>query len=167
MPYIPIKNLSRRGEKVAPFLSVQNITGMVVVAGPIWLLTLAAPDLLRFGLVVSAALLGYLVTLDLRGMSLAERLLWRARGQIRSAVRGRTIAPADLPGMASTQVHILATPRDGPFQMHQSAPLPAPRAHATVAKLASSAPGLAAPHASTASAERAETPDTPAELATA
>lgn len=130
MPYHPISTLSRRGEKIAPFLSIQNTIGMVVLAGPIWLIVAPAPGLLRFVAVIVGAGVGYLVTLDVRGMSLYERLLWVARGQVRILVRGRTITPADLPGTA-VQARIIVTPRDGPFRRRYATP-GAGRPHNTI-----------------------------------
>lgn len=106
MPYTPINNLSRRGEKIAPFLTVQNVIGLIVGLVPTWLALAAAPPLIRTGAALLAALIGYAVTLEWQGLSVAERLLWLIRGAIRSALRGgRPIEPSELPlGAASGDV---------------------------------------------------------------
>ncbi|MBX0331084.1 hypothetical protein K2Z83_25870 [Oscillochloris sp. ZM17-4] len=138
MPYTPITNLSRRGEKVAPFLSIQNIFGIALCGAPTFLIARSLPDLMRFVLVALAAIGGYLVTLDMAEMSLAERLIWRARGQIRM-MRSPVINPDDLPGVVLARPSIPSAPQDSPFQMLSSSPLPAPRARAALDARASSA----------------------------
>lgn len=98
MAYQSIERLlSRRGEKVAAFLTVENAVGISVLAGP-FLVVGDAPLLLRAGMAILAAVLGFLVTTETDGMMFCERVLWRVRGEARLLARGRTLAPDDLPG---------------------------------------------------------------------
>lgn len=89
--------LSRRGEKVAAFMTVENAVGMAVLAGPFFALG-DLPLLLRALAILLAAVLGFLITAETNGMMFCERVLWRLRGEARLLVRGRTLKPDDLPG---------------------------------------------------------------------
>lgn len=121
MPYEPITNLSRRGEKIAPFISVQNAVGMVALGGLAWLFATPFPGVVRFIVTILLTAVGYLITMDLRGMSLFDRMMWLLRGRARTVLRGRVISPDDLPGTV-TQAVIPVTRRDGPVRLRLSPP---------------------------------------------
>lgn len=113
MAYESIERLlSRRGEKVAAFVTVENAVGMAVVAGPLFAVG-DLPLLLRAVAIGLAAALGFLITMETEGMMFCERVLWRARGQVRLGLRGRTLAPDDLPGTRSVAHGHRAVARDG------------------------------------------------------
>ncbi len=98
MAYESIERLlSRRGEKIAAFLTVENAVGIAVLAGPFFVAG-GIPLLLRAVLIGLAALLGVLITLETAGMLFCARLLGGARGQVRLLLRGRALTPDDLPG---------------------------------------------------------------------
>jgi hypothetical protein len=101
MAYETIERLlSRRGEKVAAFLTVENAVGIAVCAGPIFAIG-EMPLALRAVAVALGAALGVLITLETGGMMLCERVLWRLRGEARLLIRGRALSPDDLPGTRS------------------------------------------------------------------
>lgn len=98
MAYESIERLlSRRGEKIAAFLTVENAVGVAALAGPFFVIGGIAL-LPRAIIIVLAAALGVAITLETDGMLFCERLLWRARGECRLLLRGRTLSPEDLPG---------------------------------------------------------------------
>lgn len=113
MPYLNIEKLrSRRGEKVGPFITVENAIGMGLFAGPFFLMN----DLhivLRAILVILGVIVGVLVTQESRGMIFCERVLWRLRGQFRQLVRGNLITPSDLPGTRTMTMQHRAVARGG------------------------------------------------------
>ncbi len=116
MPYQMIEQLrSRRGEKVAAFMTVENAVGMSVLAGPFFVMN-ELPILARVVLIVFSATLGYLITQESRGMMLCERVLWRLRGEFRLLLRGRTLAPSDLAGTRRVAVEHRAVARGGIVQ---------------------------------------------------
>lgn len=121
MPYTPISNLSRRGEKLAPFITVQNAVGMVALGGFGWLVASPFPGFLRFLVMALFAAVGYLVTVDVRGMSMYERVLWRLRGQFRRLLHGNAISPDDLPGTI-IQAKIPVARRDGMVRLRAAPP---------------------------------------------
>jgi hypothetical protein len=113
MAYETIERLlSRRGEKVAAFLTVENAVGMAAAAGPLFVIG-ELPLLLRAAAVALAAMLGFLATMETDGMMFCERVLWRTRGQARLLLRGRTLTPDDLPGTRSGAHGHRAVARDG------------------------------------------------------
>lgn len=106
---------SRRGEKVAPFVTAENVVGMSVLAGPFFVMN-ELPILARIVLIVFGATLGYLITQESRGMMLCERVLWRIRGEFRLLLRGRTLAPSDLSGTRPSVIQHRAVARGGIVQ---------------------------------------------------
>lgn len=121
MPYTPVSNLSRRGEKIAPFVSVQNALGMVALAAIGWVASAAFPGPVQFFLTLLLAGTGYLITMDVKGMSLYERVLWQLRGRMRMLLRGKTLAPEDLPGTV-VQTKLAVTRRGGPVRLRLDSP---------------------------------------------
>ena len=101
MAYEPITAiLSRRDEKVALFLSIENLTGILLVGLPGFLLSNRIDSGWRAVLLVGLALIGYALTVRYRGMALYERAIWQVRGMVRGWNRGVLVQPEDLPGGA-------------------------------------------------------------------
>src|SRR5688500_16942950 len=106
MPYQHIEQITeRKGEKIAMFLTLENATGMIITAMPVYIVTGAMPFVLRVMLMAAAATLGIVATLDIGGMPLYERVLWRVRGVLRQRVNGRRITPEQLVGAAAAVRH--------------------------------------------------------------
>jgi hypothetical protein len=91
----------RKGEKVALFLTIENATGIVLCAMPIYIVTSAMPFVLRVVLMGMAAALGLILTLDIGGLPLYARFLWRGRGLLRVRINGRRIIPEQFVGAAA------------------------------------------------------------------
>lgn len=104
MPYQHIEEIqSRKGEKIAMFLTIENAVGLVLGALPAYLISTAMPLILRIVIVGAASLLGVIATLDVGGMSLAGRIAWRVRGALRLRFGSATIAPEQLTGGAAVR----------------------------------------------------------------
>jgi hypothetical protein len=117
MSYRMLEELqNRRKEKVAVFLTFENIVGLIVVFFPVFLGSGGLPLLIRGPLCIAAALLGAAITIDVHGLALYEQLLWRVRGALRLRLRGNIITPDDLAGAIPPDApeHPLAL--DGPVQ---------------------------------------------------
>ena len=118
MPYQHIEEIqSRRGEKIAMFLTMENAMGLILGALPTYILTGGLPFLFRMPIILVAALMGIAVTLDLGGMAGYERLLWRVRGFIRIRTQRPVITPEQLTGAASSIRHNRPLPVGGPIQL--------------------------------------------------
>jgi hypothetical protein len=89
---------NRRKEKVAIFLTFENIVGLIIVFFPVFLGTSAFPLLIRGPLCIGAAILGVTATLDVHGLPVYEQVLWRARGYLRLRTHGQIITPDHLTG---------------------------------------------------------------------
>lgn len=101
MPYDHLEEiLSRKGEKIAMFLTLENAFGLILVAFPAYLVSAAMPFVLRVLIVLTAATLGVLATLELGGMTFYERVLWSCRGLFRRRLQGERITPTQLIGAA-------------------------------------------------------------------
>ncbi|MBC8163003.1 MAG: hypothetical protein H7Z42_17485 [Roseiflexaceae bacterium] len=103
--------LSRRGEKVAAFLTVENAVGMAVFGLPFFLID-QMPMLVRAAAIVLGSILGFLLTNDTQGMMFCERMLWRVRGLLRPLMQGSTLAPEQLPGVRTATTLHRAVRRD-------------------------------------------------------
>jgi hypothetical protein len=104
MAYEHIEQITeRKGEKVALFLTIENATGIVLCAMPIYILTSAMPFVLRVVLMGMAAALGLILTLDIGGLPLYARLLWRGRGLLRMRINRRRIVPEQFIGAAAVR----------------------------------------------------------------
>lgn len=132
---------SRKGEKIAMFLTLENATGLILGAFPAYLISAAMPFFLRIAIVLAAAVLGVVVTLDMGGMAGYERLIWLVRGTLRRRVDNRPIAPESLAGAVVTVRWGRPLPVGGPIQLRPtpvprtlsgSVPLPQPRPVAVV-----------------------------------
>jgi len=110
---------SRKKEKVAMFLTFENIIGLILLGFPVFVGSAALPLLLRAPLVVGAALLGVFLTLEAQGLPIYERVVWRVRGNIRIRTSGDTISPDNLAGAAQTPTQERALAVDGPIRTAQ------------------------------------------------
>ena len=96
MPYPQLEELtSRKREKVALFLTAENMAGLLAVGLPAYIGTLHTTFWLRSLILLAAAVLGVLLTTDVNGMACYERALWWMRGRLRRQVTGRVIRPAE------------------------------------------------------------------------
>lgn len=105
----------RKQEKVAPFLTLENLTGVLVFFAPAYIGSGGTPLLIRAPLVIGAAVLGYVLTMEHRGMALYERLILRGRGMLRLRLHTRIIRPEQLAGRV-VEVQAKAVPLSGPIQ---------------------------------------------------
>jgi hypothetical protein len=121
MPYQPISNMSRRGEKLAPFLTTQNVLGMIVLAVPAYVLASPLPPALRVAVTLLMATLAYVSTNESRGMAPYERVLWRLRGRVRTLMRGAIVSPTALPD-AVLQVRVPVSRQGGSVRLLVGAP---------------------------------------------
>jgi hypothetical protein len=117
MSYRMLEELqNRRKEKVAIFLTFENIVGLILVFFPVFLSSGGLPLLVRAPLCLGAAVLGVALTLDMHGLAVYERALWQARGIVRLRTRGRVITPDDLAGAVAPETTERPLPLDGPIQ---------------------------------------------------
>jgi hypothetical protein len=125
MPYQHIEEIqSRRSEKIALFLTVENAAGLIIAALPAYLISAGMPFLLRVLIVGAAALLGVAMTLDVGGLAFYERLMWRARGSLRRRVGSQVLTPDALVGAVAIR-HDRPLRVGGPIQVrHERRPLP-------------------------------------------
>jgi hypothetical protein len=116
MAYRMLEELqNRRKEKVAIFLTFENIVGLIMVFFPVFLGTSAFPLLIRGPLCIGAAVLGVMATLDVHGLPLYEHLLWRARGFLRLRSQGQVITPDHLTGVVVLDAPDRPLPIGGPI----------------------------------------------------
>lgn len=104
MPYQQLEELqSRRREKVAKFLTAEQLFAMMFLVVPVFIGTASFGFWVRGLLLVAAGILGLVLTLETDGMPLYGRLLWRIRGMFRLMMVGRLITPQHLAGTISEQ----------------------------------------------------------------
>ncbi len=117
MAYRMLEELqNRRKEKVAIFLTFENIVGLIIVFFPVFLATSAFPLLIRGPLCIGAAILGVTATLDVHGLPVYEQLLWRTRGFLRVRTQGQVITPDHLTGAVMLDAPDRPLPLGGPIQ---------------------------------------------------
>src|SRR5215216_7148385 len=128
MAYRMLEELqNRRKEKVAIFLTFENIVGLIFVFFPVFLGTGAFPLLIRGPLCIGAAILGVMATLDMHGLPIYEHLLWRARGFLRLRTQGQVITPDQLTGAVMHDTPDRPLPVGGPITVvERSQLLPQP-----------------------------------------
>jgi hypothetical protein len=127
MAYRMLEELqNRRKEKVAIFLTFENIVGLILVFFPVFLGTSAFPLLIRGPLCIGAAILGVTATLDVHGLPIYEQLLWRARGYLRLRTHGQIITPEHLTGAVIHDAPDRPLPLGGPIAVVERAQLLAP-----------------------------------------
>ena len=118
MPHEMIDEIqSRKGEKVALFLTFENAAGLILGVMPAFLLSGAMPWWLRFLVVGVAGAVGVLATMEVGGMAFYERMLWVARGWTRQRTSGDRIAPEQLVGAKAIGRRDCALPIDGPVRL--------------------------------------------------
>jgi hypothetical protein len=124
MAYRMLEELqNRRKEKVAIFLTFENIVGLIIVFFPVFLGTSAFPLLIRAPLCIGAAVLGVMATLDVHGLPLYEQVLWRARGFLRLQTQGQVITPDQLTGAVMLDAPDRPLPLGGPIAVVERAQL--------------------------------------------
>lgn len=122
MPYRQIEQINeRKGEKVAFMLTAENAMGLVIGALPLYLLTGSLALFPRVILIIVAAVLGVIATIEIGGMTPADRLIWTARGTLRSRIGNSRITPEQLPGVICQQREERVLRADGPIKLARSA----------------------------------------------
>lgn len=124
MAYRMLEELqNRRKEKVAIFLTFENIVGLIIVFFPVFLGSSAFPLIIRAPLCIGAAILGVTATLDVHGLPVYEQLLWRARGFLRLRTQGQVITPDHLTGAVMLDTPERPLPLGGPIAVVERAQL--------------------------------------------
>ncbi len=108
---------SRKREKVALFLTAENMGGLLLATLPVYLATAQFQSFfLRVILLIMAAVFGVTITLEVAGLPMYERVLWRVRGFMRVNTAGAMLTPDQFsPVPVATHVQIL--PVDGPIRV--------------------------------------------------
>jgi hypothetical protein len=133
MPYEQLEEIqSRRGEKIAMFLTLENAVGLILVAFPAYIVSAGMPFVLRVLIVLTAAALGVLATIEVNGMTAYARLLWAVRGIIRRRIQGERITPAQLIGAPTLAQADRPLPRGGPIRRRSAAPASLPTRRPTL-----------------------------------
>lgn len=124
MAYRMLEELqNRRKEKVAIFLTFENIVGLIMVFFPVFLGSSAFPLIIRAPLCIGAAIFGVAATLDVHGLPIYEQLLWRARGYLRLRTHGQIITPDHLTGAVLHDAPDRPLPLGGPIYVVERAQL--------------------------------------------
>ena len=117
MPYTMIEEIQdRKQEKIAVFLTAQNMFGAIACAVPTYFIVAHLSPLVAGIAIAIAAILGVIVTADTDGLPIYERVLWYVRGQIRLRTRGRIISPDTFTGAIVERQYDRATMVGGPIQ---------------------------------------------------
>ena len=100
MAYQTIEQLlSRRGEKVAMLLTIENMIGGGLCAALVYFGTNGVGLIARGFLMLLAFALGVALTVETDGMAIYERVYWRIRGQVRLRIQGSALNGDSLPGI--------------------------------------------------------------------
>ena len=95
MAYQQLEELtSRKREKVALFLTAENMAGLLAVGLPMYIVTSTTSLWLRILILLAAAGLGVALTSEINGLAFYERVLWWMRGRGRR-LAGRVLRPAE------------------------------------------------------------------------
>jgi hypothetical protein len=122
MAYRMLEELqNRRKEKVAIFLTFENIVGLIIVFFPVFLGSSAFPLIIRAPLCIGAAIFGVTATLDVHGLPVYEQVLWRARGALRLRTHGQIITPEGLTGAVILDAPERPLPLGGPITVVERA----------------------------------------------
>ena len=117
MPHQMIDEIqSRRGEKVALFLTFENAAGLILGVLPAFVLSSPMPWWLRIPIVLAAGVVGVLATLEVGGLAFYERVAWVVRGSIARRATGNQISPEQLVGARAVGQRDRALPIDGPIR---------------------------------------------------
>lgn len=119
MPHEMIDEIqSRKGEKVAIFLTMENATGLVLGAIPGFLTTFRTmPWYLCFLITITAGALGFLATIEIGGMAFYERLVWWVRGYLKQWMTNPRITPEEITGASVIGQRDAALPLGGPVRL--------------------------------------------------
>lgn len=119
MPHEMIDEIqSRKGEKVAIFLTMENATGLVLGAIPGFLTTFRTmPWYLCFLITITAGALGFLATIEIGGMAFYERLVWWVRGYLKQRMTSPRITPEEITGARAVGQRDAALPLGGPVRL--------------------------------------------------
>ena len=138
---------SRKGEKVALFLTFENAAGLILGVLPAFMLSGMLPWWLRILIVVAAGVVGVLATLEVGGLAFYERVVWAVRGAIAQRAAGDRISPEQIVGARAVGRRDRALPIDGPVRavpMQRAVPGQHPRRPAA---LPAARPGAQTPEA--------------------
>jgi hypothetical protein len=114
MPYQQLPQINdRKSEKLAVFLTVENMVGLALVAGPVFLISDAWPLLLRALAILVAAIVGVTLTVPISGLPLYMQTYWLLRGLVYTRFGDGDITPAQLAGAVSGSERRVALPLDG------------------------------------------------------
>ena len=110
MAYLQLEELtSRKREKVALFLTAENMAGLLAVGLPAYVVTSHTSLWLRILILLAAAALGVALTSEINGLAFYERVLWWLRGRGRR-LAGRVLRPAEF-----TAVPVVSSDRPLPL----------------------------------------------------
>jgi len=129
MPYPQLEELcSRKREKVALFLTAEQMAGVFAVALPAYLGTLHTTLWLRVLILLAALGLGLALTSEINGLAFYERVLWRLRGRARRSASGATLRPVEFTVVPLAQGD-RALPAGGPVRRMTGGSALAPRSN--------------------------------------
>ncbi len=96
MAYEQLEELtSRKREKVALFLTAENMAGLLAIGLPAYIVTTHTAFWLRLLILSAAAVLGVALTSEIHGLAFYERTLWWLRGRVRRWITGSALRPAE------------------------------------------------------------------------
>ena len=96
MPYSQLEELtSRKREKVALFLTAENMAGLLAIGLPAYIGTLGVSIWLRILILIAAGILGVALTSEVNGMAFYERALWWVRGRVRRRMTSAIVRPIE------------------------------------------------------------------------
>ncbi len=114
MAYEQLEELtSRKREKVALFLTAENMAGLLAIGLPAYIVTTGTSFWLRLLILSAAAVLGVALTSEIHGLAFYERTLWWLRGRIRRWIAGSNLRPAEFtaaPAMTGERALPLRSP---------------------------------------------------------
>lgn len=114
MPYQQLPQIDdRKSEKLAVFLTVENMLGLAAIGGPVYLLSSGWPLLIRAAALLLAAVVGVALTVPVAGMPLYMHAYWLLRGLIWRQFVGDDLTPDQLAGAVPTQRRSVALPVGG------------------------------------------------------
>ena len=130
MAYPQLEELtSRKREKVALFLTAENMAGLLAIGLPAYIATTGTTFWLRILILLAAAVLGVVITSEINGMACYERVLWWVRGRLRRQLAGGALRPAEFTAAPVVQGD-RAMPLGGPIRRARaraSSPADSPR----------------------------------------
>jgi hypothetical protein len=107
----------RKGEKMAAFLTMENIGGIIGGAVLMLVIGMTLPTLVRWGLTGIGAIIGLVVTFDHQGFPLYVRLRWIIAGLVRLRLTGGRWSPETLEGTKAVGQRDRAMRVGGPIKV--------------------------------------------------